>query len=604
MDFREPKRRKDGAGDANRSSAVLISIRKVKDFLVSTMQSLDEFRLLGILSDVTLIAGVKDDTISNGGDYISLSSQEEILAHRCVLAARSDYFKAMFTIGMSESKQQTITIHGVNHHLLKKVVDFIYTGSCKVSRDEIQDLTTAGAMMQIPSLLGACREYLLDNLDVFNVFWVWSLADAYQLTDVLRRCAQMIPNQLGVLLKQEEFLTLPASMVHTILKFPKVNLGPDYNIDILREALQRWVDANRENSNQMAKLENYVDFERLDITLHSRSGEGSSGTRTVQMSDKIETLPDCFSLIAIMGGFLQSRTCEQCPTANTIEVLDTLSLSWQSSSVMSTAGRPILFRTVFVSDGMLYFLAKEKLCVNLYQYEPITSRWNWMRKVEASEALWRLAESTCQVRATAENGHEIYLCGSVTVKSADKGKVAFKIDVKENRVHDLPTLPHPRYHHGAVVVNGDLFVIGGSTLSWEPLATVLILRKGQQQWGERFPMSVPRVGPGVAVVGEYIYAVGGTSTKRLKTAERYHIASNRWESLRPMNSPRAFPGAMGAGGYLFVFGGKSYAGSGLGEDSGARNVLRSGERYDPSTDTWKELPAMDKCRCEMITVTV
>lgn len=606
MDLRlkRPKSFHEAGDSINGSSQLLLSISKKKDFANSAMQSLNDFRESGVLCDVKLVAdsAVSLDTEEN-------TCNKGLQAHRCILAARSDYFKAMFTIGMSESNQQTIKIHDVSHNILKKVIDFLYKGSCKITKGEVHDITAAAAMMQIPSLFDVCREFLTEHLDVYNVFHVWSLADSHQVIDLLRCCAEFIPNHLGVLLEQEEFFCLPASMVHAILKFPKVNLGPQYNLHILRDALRKWMVVNEDKVDQKQKLESHVDCEKLDISFHTDSEESPSHTRRLEATSRITEFPACFSLIAVMGGFLQSRTGGQCPTANTVEILDTSSLTWVNSCIIRTDDRPILFRTVFPVDGMFFFLSESSLRfqsflgVNLYRFEPVLSRWIEVRRVQEGEALARLAKSTSHVRAMAEGGEEIFFCGSVTVKSADSGKVAFKINVKKNTVNELPDLPSPRYHHGAVVVDGDLFVIGGSTITGEPLASVLILRKGQNEWGEGFPMSSARAGPGVAVLGDYIYAVGGTSVaKRLKTVERYHIKSNRWEPVPAMSCPRAFPGVIAAGDGLFVFGGKSYAGTS--EDSGARNVLRSCEKYNPGTKCWMQLPDMEKCRCEMITLTV
>ncbi|KAJ8033356.1 Kelch-like protein 8 [Holothuria leucospilota] len=263
---------------------------------------------------------------------------------------------------------------------------------------------------------------------------------------------------------------------------------------------------------------------------------------------------------------------------------------------------------------MIYFLAKGGTSlsyqsnttpkVTLHRFEPVLSRIIKVRDVQDGEGLARLAASRGYVRAMTDDGEEIFCCGSIRVRSEESGRVAFKINWKKNTAEDLPKLPLPRYHHSAVVVDGDLFIIGGCNIAGEPLASVLILRKGQDEWEEGISMLYARIGPGVAVLGDYIYAVGGTGVEKcLKTVERYHVGShNIWELVSVMNCSRVFAGVVAAGGSLFVFGGQTYAGTR--EDSGTRTVLRTCEKYDPCTDSWTALPDMSRGRCQMVTVTV
>ena len=65
----------------------------------------------GVLTDVTLTCDGK-----------------EFRAHKVFLAAASDYFSAMFTVGMLETDMDCAEIQGVDAVALELLVDYCYTG--------------------------------------------------------------------------------------------------------------------------------------------------------------------------------------------------------------------------------------------------------------------------------------------------------------------------------------------------------------------------------------------------------------------------------------------------------------------------------------------
>jgi kelch-like protein 2/3 len=73
-----------------------------------------------LLCDVTLVA----DSI-------------EVPAHKMVLAACSPYFSAMFT-SFEESKQERITLQGVDSQALQLLVEYVYSSEVHVTEENVQ----------------------------------------------------------------------------------------------------------------------------------------------------------------------------------------------------------------------------------------------------------------------------------------------------------------------------------------------------------------------------------------------------------------------------------------------------------------------------------
>lgn len=63
----------------------------------------------------------------------------EIPAHKMVLASCSPYFYAMFTgFDFEESRQDKITVQGVDFHALQLLVEYVYTSIVEVTEDNVQ----------------------------------------------------------------------------------------------------------------------------------------------------------------------------------------------------------------------------------------------------------------------------------------------------------------------------------------------------------------------------------------------------------------------------------------------------------------------------------
>jgi hypothetical protein len=96
------------------------------------------------------------------------------------------------------------------------------------------------------------------------------------------------------------------------------------------------------------------------------------------------------------------------------------------------------------------------------------------------------------------------------------------------------------------------------------------------------PMHEARIGLGVAVVNEKVYALGGRDKAILGTNEEYDPATNMWLLKTPMPTPRSNFG-------VAVYQAKIYCIGGCLSDGTATGV---NEVYDPKTDTWTTKTSM------------
>lgn len=125
------------------------------------------------------------------------------------------------------------------------------------------------------------------------------------------------------------------------------------------------------------------------------------------------------------------------------------------------------------------------------------------------------------------------------------------------------------------------------------------------RWTKMAPMTTRRLGVAVAVVGGYLYAVGGSDgSAPLNTGtvcphfgflsarcimrcsvERYDPRMNKWTAVAPMGTRRKHLGCAVYNGFLYAVGGRDDA-----------TELSSAERYNPQTNQWSAVVAMSSRR--------
>jgi len=82
-------------------------------------------------------------------------------AHRVVLAACSDYFRAMFTSELTESREREVTLSGVSALGMQFLLEYAYTSRLVLNLTNIHDVLSAASHVQVVTVIEACSTYLL-----------------------------------------------------------------------------------------------------------------------------------------------------------------------------------------------------------------------------------------------------------------------------------------------------------------------------------------------------------------------------------------------------------------------------------------------------------
>ena len=82
--------------------------------------------------------------------------------HRVVLAACSDYFRAMFCASSDfrEGSQRQVVLAGVSASGMRHLLDYVYTARLRLSLANVHDVLAAATHLQVERVVEACSTYL------------------------------------------------------------------------------------------------------------------------------------------------------------------------------------------------------------------------------------------------------------------------------------------------------------------------------------------------------------------------------------------------------------------------------------------------------------
>ncbi|KPP67528.1 kelch-like protein 20-like [Scleropages formosus] len=216
------------------------------------------------------------------------------------------------------------------------------------------------------------------------------------------------------------------------------------------------------------------------------------------------------------------------------------------------------------------------------RYDPQTNEWRMVASM--SKRRCGVGVSVLDDLLYAVGGHD----GSSYLNSVEShyGAYSTRYDPKTNQwSSDVAPTSTCRTSVGVAVLGGYLYAVGGQ----DGVSCLNIVERydpKENKWTRVASMSTRRLGVAVAVLGGFLYAVGGSDgTSPLNTVERYNPQENRWHTVAPMGTRRKHLGCAVYQDMIYSVGGR--------DDT---TELSSAERYNPRTNQWSPVVAMTSRR--------
>ncbi|NWS27547.1 KBTBB protein, partial [Polioptila caerulea] len=338
-------------------------------------------------------------------DLVIEVSGRRIRAHKSVLAAKSDYFRA-------RASRDVLRVKGVSYGALRLLIDYVYTARMgEVRHDNLAEVVSGARVLQMPCALHCAAEAMRAQLCLGNCYQLLCLAKKQRLAE-LREAAYrfMSDHYLEVLREPSVYGRLSGAERDLILQ-QRMDAGrPCLLVAEVSDAFERPVGGSRPQSRESSRPQSpssVVSLEESGSLIHcyqEASGEWRVLTRLPEEAN--------------------AKGCAMC----------------------------VLHNYLFLAGGIVTGPAgsepRARLSDKVFCYNPLTDTWSQVRP---------LAQPRSQLKLLALDGY-LYAVGGECLFTVER------YDPRADRWSPVAPLPKGAFAvaHEATTCNGEIYVSGGS----------------------------------------------------------------------------------------------------------------------------------------------
>uniref|UniRef100_A0A3Q2QFC6 Kelch like family member 30 n=1 Tax=Fundulus heteroclitus TaxID=8078 RepID=A0A3Q2QFC6_FUNHE len=396
-----------------------------------------------------------DVTLSAGG--------RDFPCHRGVLALCSMYFRSMFSGDFVESIAARVELQDVDPDILGCLLDFAYTGKLTINQSNVEGLICTSSQLQFQTVRAVCSRYLQHQIDASNCLGILEFGEIHGCPEVVAKAWPFLLENFEAVQQGEEFLLSGKPRLTACLSDEGLKIRSE---STRVEAILKWVGHQKES--RLCHLSELLGLSRLSLLSLNYL------TDTLLKDSLVQASPGCREAIEEVCREKQDLTPEY------------------SERLSSHSPQLNLQEVLFVMGGR-----------SLDDEEDDDSD----EDEDTDPRLERLPSKNCAFYNT-------------TTK----------------KWHELPNFPNPnKWGYAMVSLNNDVYVTGGSrgsnTNSWSTTETwKYVTREGR--WVTVAPMLRPRTNHTSATLNGELYVIGGTTSATVEV-EHYDPYSDTWTLTCP-----------------------------------------------------------------------
>ncbi|XP_066518163.1 kelch-like protein 33 [Hoplias malabaricus] len=536
---------------------------------------------------------------------IEAKTGERFPAHRIILAAGGDYFRALFCGGLRESEEEVVRLQGVEGCVLWSLLHFIYSGQLKLGWQNVWDLTEAAMQFQLQGALTLCLNFLQDYMDDCSCLDTWSLAETYGLEQLGRAAEDYILAHFKRVSEGEKFKDLSCHLLERLLE--RDSLSAESEMAVLR-AVVSWIEEDKTQRLcsvpgllQRIRFPLMTPQELIEVQncrLLIRNSEGRAALETVKkLLEGNRRIIGCKprtpnQVLVLVGGDSVNENFERREPNHCLWFARRFlrgeglirTVDWQPLAQLPEPSR--LRHCVCVLNNILYVLGGRKyygkldILKSAVRFDPAQCKWECLPDMSNPRDYFAAVCKGGKVFVLGGNRDDISCLDSVEYYTPEDNtwRMAHPLDI-------------PICGHAAAVLDGEIFVSGGCDTHLRCLSS---LWHYDPVYGcsSRAPMAsgAGRAGHVMFAVGKQLVVAGGLQPMWMGfgdqlQCEAYNLVRNSWTSLPLLPRPHLSPAATYLDGQLYILGGSS-------ADS-ARDTPWV-HRYNPRENCWDKLGMMPR----------
>ncbi|KAJ6643121.1 Kelch-like protein 26 [Pseudolycoriella hygida] len=558
----------------------------------TVLQGFNGLRSRGFLLDITLLVEGKS-----------------FRAHRAVLAAVSDYFRAMFTDAMKESTQSEIKILEVSARGMELILNYAYTSKIELDSDNILDVLSAASYVQIDAVVEACTNFLTSHLDLENCVDLATISETFCLEKLRQKCYRFICANLSEFAVTEGIKRLTWQQLNYVLScdFPvdckeekvfkivlewiyahKIDIKICHTLlnnirlsDILMTDLESMLRRSRFTKELVMQTKSFALAQRKIRHTHK-----SNATFPITNNNNVLTNYRGMELALVnIGGFRKAGITNEItyylPSVKKWHHLTSIPHVEQCNY-----GTAVRQNELYIVGGCYNVYLKEYIHPFGFRYNPISNKWFTIAPMQQDRCRFSLNFV----------GKYLYAIGGVSEvddledtwyeEFGESNSERYDPDI--DRWRYIPHLPEHRTQHAAASWLNYLYVCGGLDRS-VVLSTMWRYDTMYEKWDRMPNMLGPRADHVMLEIDEHLYVCGGwyeenqAENRRLATTiDKYDPESEEWKVVTTIPTPKYHAGIIAVETKIYIIGG-FYA------DSMFDRASSTIEFYDIVKNEWSSL---------------
>ncbi|KAM4794974.1 kelch repeat and BTB domain-containing protein 3 [Rhinophrynus dorsalis] len=157
-------------------------------------------------------------------DFNITVKDQHMPCHRCVLAASSDFFRAMFEVNMKERDGGCVTISNLSPNAVAAFLDYAYTGKAEINDENVDMLFQMSSFLQVPLLSKACSDFLIKTIDISNCLQLLSISESYGSARLFDCALEFTLQHFSLLAQSTDFLEVNIGVLEKCLQADELNV--------------------------------------------------------------------------------------------------------------------------------------------------------------------------------------------------------------------------------------------------------------------------------------------------------------------------------------------------------------------------------------------
>ncbi|XP_078485267.1 kelch-like protein 2 [Ciona intestinalis] len=219
-------------------------------------------------------------------DFTICIEDEEYPVHQGILAARSEYFNAMFISKLKEGFEKRVEIKESSKQCVERILGFLYSGKIELTVENIEETIGCAALMQIPDLLQVAAEYVNSIFNAENCISFRELAKLHSMDDLVKKADKYLLDHFRDVCLDESWNELSVEDVKMFISSEDVVVESE---EVVYECMVGWVKHDLPSRKQyFPTLFRHIRFKNLSTNFIRD---------VIKMEELVYDCPECCKVV-------------------------------------------------------------------------------------------------------------------------------------------------------------------------------------------------------------------------------------------------------------------------------------------------------------------